>query len=96
MTRTAIAIAAVVLRRPAVLVGRVVAVRAYVRPWVRLDVELSDGTGTVILRFMGRTEIAGLVPEVRLRVEGTPSMEDEAIVMLNPNYVFVPDEAQSE
>ena len=94
MTRTAIA--AVVLRRPTVLVGRVVAVRAYVRPWVRLHVELSDGTGTLTLRFMGRTEIAGLAPGVRLRVEGTPSMEDETIVMLNPHYVFVPDEAQSE
>jgi len=83
MTRTAIA--AVVLRRPAVLVGRVVAVRAYVRPWVRLHVELSDGT-----------EIAGLAPGVRLRVEGIPSIENETIIMLNPHYVFVPDEAQSE
>ncbi len=59
---TPTAIAAVVLRRPTVLVGRVVAVAAYVRPWVRFHVELSDGTGSITLRFMGRTEIAASSP----------------------------------
>ncbi len=93
---TPTAIAAVVLRRPTVLVGRVVAVAAYVRPWVRFHVELSDGTGSITLRFMGRTEIAGIVPDVRLCVEGTPSMEGDVIIMLNPHYTFAVDEAQSE
>ena len=90
------AIAAAVLRRPTVLVGRVVAVAVYVRPWVRLHVELSDGTGTITLRFLGRTEISGVVHGVHLRVEGTPSKEGDAIIMLNPHYAFVTGEGPSE
>jgi hypothetical protein len=45
VTRTTIG--AAVLRRPTVLVGRVVTVAANVRPWVRLHVALSDGTGSI-------------------------------------------------
>ena len=71
-------------------------VAAYVRPWVRLNVELCDGTGTITLRFMGRTEITGMVPGARLRVEGTPSREGDAIIMLNPLYGFADDDVQSE
>jgi hypothetical protein len=83
------AISAVVPRRPTVLAGQVVAVAASVRPWVRFSAELCDGTGTITLRFMGRTEIPGLVPDCSVRVEGTPWMEGDALIMLNPYYEFV-------
>jgi hypothetical protein len=83
------AISAVVLRRPALLTGQVVAVAAHLRPWVRLNVDLCDGTGTITLRFMGRTEVPGRVPGCRLRVEGTPWMEGDTLIILNPLYEFV-------
>jgi hypothetical protein len=82
------AISAALARRPALLAGQIVAVTAHVRPWVRLSVELCDGTGTITLRFMGRTEIPGIVLGCQLRVEGTPWMEDGALVMVNPLYEF--------
>jgi hypothetical protein len=82
------AISAVIPRRPAMVVGQVVAVAAHVRPWVRLTVELCDGTGTITLRFLGRTEIPGIVLGCRLRVEGTPWMEDGLLTMINPIYEF--------
>jgi hypothetical protein len=83
------AISAVLPRRPALLAGQVVAVAAHLRPWVRLNVDLCDGTGTITLRFMGRTEIPGIVPGCRLRVEGTPWVECDTLIMLNPLYEFV-------
>jgi hypothetical protein len=52
-------------------------------------VELCDGTGTITLRFLGRTEVAGIVSGSRLRVEGTPWMDEGTLVMLNPFYEFV-------
>jgi hypothetical protein len=83
------AISAVVPRRPTMLAGEIVAVAANVRPWMRLNVELCDGTGTITLRFMGRTEIPGIVLGRRLRVNGTPWMEDGTLlIMLNPLYEF--------
>ncbi len=83
------AISAAVPRRPAFLTGQVVAVAAHLRPWVRLNVDLCDGTGTITLRFMGRTEVPGMVPGCHLRVEGTPWMEGDTLIMLNPFYEFV-------
>jgi len=71
------------------LAGQVVAIAAHLRPWVRLNVDLCDGTGTITLRFMGRTEVPGMVPGCRLRVEGTPWMEGDTLIMLNPLYEFV-------
>ena len=82
------AISAVVLRRPAMLAGQVVAIDAHVRPWVRLNVQLCDGTGTITVRFMGRTEIPGIHLGCRLHIHGTPSMEDGILIMLNPLYEF--------
>jgi hypothetical protein len=38
---------------------------------------------------MGRTEVPGMVPGSHLRVEGTPSMEGDTLIMLNPFYEFV-------
>ena len=82
------AISAVVPRRPTMLAGEIVAVVAHVRPWVRLNVELCDQTGTITLRFMGRTEIPGIVLGSRLRAYGTPWMKDGTLIMLNPLYEF--------
>jgi hypothetical protein len=89
---TATAISAVMPRRPCTLEGRVTAVAALVRPWVRFHIDLCDGTGTITLRFMGRTEVRGVVPSRRMRVEGTPSVEGDALIMLNPQYSLLEEE----
>ena len=83
------AISAVVPRRRTTMAGRVVRVTAFSRPWVRLDVEFGDGTGTAVLRFVGRHEIPGMVPGRSLEVEGTPAMEHGTLIILNPLYEFV-------
>jgi hypothetical protein len=85
---TTTAISAVVPRRRTTLTGRILMVSAFSRPWTRLDVELSDGTGTIVLRFTGRREIPGLVPGRQLDVDGTPSLERDRLIMRNPLYSF--------
>ncbi len=83
------AISAAVPRKRSTMAGRVVGVTAFSRPRVRLDVEFSDGTGTGVLRFLGRLEIPGMVPGRSLEVEGTPAMEHGRLIILNPLYKFV-------
>jgi hypothetical protein len=92
---TCTAISAVVVRRHAVLAGWVTEVAAHVRPWVRVEVQLCDGTGTITLRFLGRTEIPGIVPGSRMTVEGTPWMDGHTLLMLNPLYEFFADDTSS-
>jgi hypothetical protein len=82
------AISAAVPRQRSTLEGQVTAVRGYVRPWVRVDVEMTDGTGSVTLRFIGRHSVPGMVPGRPLRVEGTPTEHHSTLVLLNPLYEF--------
>jgi hypothetical protein len=41
------------------------------------------------LRFMGRTEVPGIVPGCSLRVEGTPWIDGDAFIMGNRLYEFM-------
>jgi hypothetical protein len=84
------AISAAVPRRRATLEGRITTVRSLARPWMRFDVEMTDGTGSVTLRFLGRTVVPGMRPGRRLRVEGTPAEDHSRLIMLNPIYEFRP------
>ena len=68
--------------------GEIISVVSYTRPWARVDAELSDGTGTIVLRFMGRDAVPGLVTGARLVVEGTPAREGDRLIMRNPLYEF--------
>jgi hypothetical protein len=87
----ATAISAAVPRRRLTLEGQITAVRPYGRPWVRFDVEMTDGTGSVTLRFLGRHAVPGMIPGRTLRVEGTPAEDHSKLVMLNPLYEFTPE-----
>ena len=71
------------------MAGRVVRVAAFTRPWVGLDVEFSDGTGSAVLRFVGRLEIPGMLPGRSLEVEGTPAMEHGTADHPQPALEFV-------
>lgn len=51
-----------------------------------LEAELSDGTGTVHLIWMGRRRIPGLRAGRRLAVEGLIAASDGRRVIYNPRY----------
>lgn len=76
-------------RQRATACGEVLSVATYESPWVRTDVEVGDDTGVVLLRFMGRAEVPGLVQGRRIAVEGTPGLRDGVLVIPNPLYQFV-------
>jgi hypothetical protein len=48
--------------------------------------ELSDGTASVGLAFLGRSSVAGLTPGVRCTVRGTVTTRHGALVIWNPRY----------
>ncbi|WP_316667460.1 OB-fold nucleic acid binding domain-containing protein [uncultured Propionibacterium sp.] len=51
-----------------------------------LEADLTDGTGTVTLIWMGRHQIAGVTPGRGLRVTGLISEHGGRRVMFNPRY----------
>jgi hypothetical protein len=68
--------------------GEIVSVASYQRPWVRTDAEISDGTGTLVLRFFGRASVPGFIAGRRVVAQGTPGLAGGAVVMINPLYSF--------
>lgn len=85
---TVTAIAAVLPRRRTTVRGEVVTLVSYERPWVRMDAEIADRTGSMLLRFSGRVAIPGLVVGSHVEAEGTPSCRRGVLVMLDPRYSF--------
>ncbi|MGH9093726.1 MAG: OB-fold nucleic acid binding domain-containing protein, partial [Acidimicrobiales bacterium] len=60
-----------------------------VQPWgsvPTLECVLTDDTGRLIVAFLGRRQIAGLVPGARLVVDGTIGMRKGRLTMINPTY----------
>jgi hypothetical protein len=84
--------AAVVLRRRNTVRGEIVSVVSSQRPWVRTDAEIRDATGTLVLRFIGRASVPGLVRGRWVIAQGTPGLVRGVIVMMNPLYSFVREE----
>jgi RecG-like helicase len=54
-----------------------------------LEVELYDGSGTVILVWLGRREIAGLSPGRQVRATGRITSSGSRRVIFNPRYELV-------
>ncbi len=79
---------ALVPRRRAVVAGTIESVASFEQPWVRTDAVLGDGNGTLVLRFMGRVAVPGIVPGRHLIAEGTPTLENGVLLMRNPLYSF--------
>jgi hypothetical protein len=80
--------ASLVPRRRATVAGQVRSVVSYEHPYVRTEAELRDGTGVVVIRFMGRASVPGVAKGARLVAKGTPRSERGTLVMLNPRYWF--------
>ena len=51
-----------------------------------LEAEMSDGTGTVRLVWMGRDRIACLLPGKHVRIEGRLALEEGRPVIYNPEF----------
>jgi RecG-like helicase len=65
--------------------------RITVRPvegFEALEVVLSDGTGEVTARWLGRRSIRGLALGSRLKVEGVLGIEQGVKRMVNPTWEF--------
>jgi len=86
------AISAVVPRRRNTVCGEIVSVVSYQRPWVRTDAEISDGTGTLVLRFFGRASVPGFANGRHVLAQGTPGLARGRMVMINPLYSFTTGE----
>ena len=89
MTCPAIAVAALVPRRRACVTGEIESVVTLRRPWVRTDAVVVDGTGALVLRFMGRAAVPGIAVGSHVVAEGTPALERGVLLMRNPLYRFV-------
>ncbi|MDM7831373.1 OB-fold nucleic acid binding domain-containing protein [Cellulomonas edaphi] len=55
-----------------------------------LEAELYDGSGTLVLVWLGRREIAGVVPGRRLKAEGLVCLVDGRRTVFNPGYELRP------
>ena len=82
------AIAALVPRQRSRVAGDIQSVASFERPWVRTDAVLVDGTGALILRFLGRSSVPGMAAGARVFVEGMASLECGDLLMRNPLYSF--------
>lgn len=55
-----------------------------------LEAELYDGSGNLVLVWLGRREIAGVEPGRRLKVEGMVCSREGRRSMFNPRYELRP------
>jgi amino acid transporter len=84
-------IPALLPRQRARVAGRVKSLT--VQPWgdvPTLQVQLTDDQGKLIVAFLGRRQIAGLSPGSRIVVDGTVTERRGQLVMINPDYEFLP------
>ena len=91
--RGRLAVAEVEDRQKAVLFGTIQSVTYYpenIRPLI--DATLFDGTGTIVLRWPGRSDIPGMHAGVHLEVEGTVGVSNGVKVMTNPLYRLIAED----
>jgi hypothetical protein len=78
-------------RQRARVAGRVKSLT--VQPWGNvptLQVQLTDDRGKLDVAFLGRRQIAGLGPGSRILVDGSVTERRGQLVMINPEYEFLP------
>jgi RecG-like helicase len=57
-----------------------------------VEATISDGTGELVARFLGRNSLQGIKLGAGLIVEGVPSRSpDGECLILNPEYQLIPD-----
>ena len=55
-----------------------------------LEAELDDGSGVLTIVWLGRRQIAGIVPGRSLQVQGRIGRHDGARIIYNPRYELIP------
>ncbi len=73
------------------IAGRVHALR--VQPWSgqpTLECTVTDGTGRIVVVFLGRRRIAGIEPGARIVIDGIVGQRAGQRVILNPEYRLLP------
>ena len=91
--RGRLAVADVQDRQKAILFGTIQSVTyspENIRPLI--DATLFDGTGTIVLRWPGRSDIPGMHAGVHLEVEGTIGVSNGVKVMTNPLYRLIAED----
>ena len=85
-----IPISQLVWRKRAQVEGRVSAIRTSSNNQSpKVEVEIWDETGGVILQFLGRREITGLEVGELLRAEGMVGESQGSLTILNPSYEII-------
>src|SRR5579884_1982038 len=87
-----IPIAQLAYRQRARVAGKIRSQR--VQPWAgvaTLECVIVDGTGGINLVFLGRKDVPGLAPGVRLVAEGTVGDHGGRLAILNPLYRILPE-----
>ncbi len=79
------------LRVPVRFGGEITSVRIVPRAGApALEVNISDGRGSVVAVFLGRRHIAAMSPGRRLEAEGVATARGPERLVYNPWYRFVP------
>ncbi len=55
-----------------------------------LEAELSDGTGVILVVWLGRRRIAGITPGRSMQIQGRIGQHDGQRIMYNPRYELIP------
>jgi hypothetical protein len=55
-----------------------------------LEAELDDGSGVLIVVWLGRRRIAGIAPGRSVQVQGRIGVHDGARIIYNPRYELIP------
>src|SRR4051812_2734882 len=55
-----------------------------------LEAELYDGTGTLVVIWLGRRTISGIAPGRSLEIRGRIGRQDGQRIMYNPRYELMP------
>ncbi|WP_122817733.1 OB-fold nucleic acid binding domain-containing protein [Nocardioides pantholopis] len=55
-----------------------------------LEAELFDGSGSIVVVWLGRRRIAGIGPGRSVQVQGRIGVQDGARIMFNPRYELIP------
>jgi amino acid transporter len=77
-------------RQRARVAGRIKAVR--VQPWsgvATLESTVADATGSVLLVFLGRKQVAGIAPGAKVVAEGMVGEHRGRLAILNPDYRII-------
>lgn len=55
-----------------------------------LEAELDDGTGSIVVVWLGRRRIAGIAPGRAMEIQGRIGQHDGQRTMYNPRYELMP------